>query len=53
VSFEGVFRLDGRFNGEISERGTLIVSESAVVKAKIEVNAIVIHGLVVGHVAIP
>ncbi len=50
MSLEGVFRLDGKFNGEIFGRGTLIVGESAVVKGKIEVNAIIIHGLVEGEI---
>jgi cytoskeletal protein CcmA (bactofilin family) len=52
MSFEGVFRLEGKFNGEITGRGKLIVGESAVVKAKIEVNAIFIHGLVEGEISV-
>ena len=50
MTFEGVFRLEGRFEGEIFESGTLIVGETAVVKGKIVVNAIMINGLVEGEV---
>jgi cytoskeletal protein CcmA (bactofilin family) len=50
INFEGVFRLDGRFEGEIFEGGTLIVGEMAVVKGKISVQAIVINGRVEGEV---
>jgi len=48
MTFEGVFRLDGKFEGEIFESGTLIVGEAAVVKGKVDINTIVINGLVVG-----
>jgi len=51
MTFEGVFQLDGKFDGEIFESGTLIVGESAVVKGKISVNTIVIHGLVEGEIS--
>ena len=50
MTFEGVFRLDGKFEGEIFESGTLIVGETAVVKGKIGVNTIIINGLVEGEV---
>src|SRR3972149_3628378 len=49
MTFEGVFRLEGKFQGEIFESGTLIVGETAVVKGKIVVNAIMINGLVEGE----
>ncbi len=50
MTFEGVFRLDGKFEGEIFESGTLIVGETAVVKGKIALNTIIINGLVEGDV---
>ncbi len=50
MTFEGIFRLDGKFEGEIFESGTLIVGETAVVKGKIEANTIVINGHVEGEV---
>jgi cytoskeletal protein CcmA (bactofilin family) len=50
MTFEGVFRLEGKFEGEIFESGTLIVGETAVVKGKIAVNSVIINGLVEGEV---
>ena len=50
MTFEGVFRLDGRFEGQIFDSGTLIVGETAVVKGKIGVNSIIINGLLEGEV---
>ena len=51
MTFEGVFRLDGKFDGEIFESGTLVVGETAVVKGKIVLNTIVINGLVEGDIS--
>ena len=48
MTFQGLFRLDGHFEGEIFESGTLIVGESAVVKGKIGVHTIIISGRVEG-----
>ena len=48
MTFRGVFRLDGRFEGEIFESGTLIVGESALIKGKVGVNIIIINGCVEG-----
>ena len=50
ITFEGVFRLDGRFEGQIFEGGTLIIGETAVVKGKIGVHSIIINGFVEGEV---
>jgi cytoskeletal protein CcmA (bactofilin family) len=49
MTFRGVFRLDGKFDGEIFESGTLIVGESAQIKGKISVNIIIINGHVEGE----
>jgi len=48
MTFQGVFRLDGKFEGEIFESGTLIVGESAHIKGKIGVKMIIINGHVEG-----
>jgi len=48
MTFQGMFRLEGKFEGEIFESGVLIVGESAVVKGKIEVHTIIISGQVEG-----
>ena len=50
MTFQGVFRLDGKFQGEIFESGNLVVGESAVVKGKVSVQTMVIHGVVEGEV---
>jgi cytoskeletal protein CcmA (bactofilin family) len=50
MTFQGVFRLDGRFKGEIFESGTLVVGESAVVIGKIAVSTMIINGRVEGEV---
>jgi len=50
MTFQGVFRLDGKFEGEIFESGTLVIGESAVIKGKIGVHTIIINGLLEGDV---
>jgi len=50
MTFQGVFRLEGRFEGEIFESGTLIVGESALIKGKVGVQSIIISGQVEGEV---
>ena len=50
LTLEGVFRLDGKVQGEIFHKGTLIMSETGVVKGKIEVSALILNGMVEGEV---
>ena len=50
LTFEGTVRVDGKLEGEIYTKDTLIVGESAVVAAEINVNTIVISGIVKGNV---
>jgi cytoskeletal protein CcmA (bactofilin family) len=50
MTFEGVFRLDGKFEGEIFESGTLIVGETAIIKGKVGLDTIIINGQVEGDV---
>lgn len=50
LTLEGVFRLDGKVQGEIFHKGTMIMSETAVVKGKIEVNALILNGMIQGEV---
>jgi len=47
---EGIFRLDGKMEGEIFHGGTLIIGETAVIKGKVEVDALTLNGVVVGEV---
>lgn len=50
VSFGGTFRLDGKVEGEIFSRGTLIMGESAVIKGTLGVSALILNGMVEGEV---
>lgn len=50
LSFEGVVRIDGRFDGEIDAAGTLIVGPDAVIKAKIKVDTALVSGEVRGDI---
>ena len=48
LSFEGVVRIDGKFDGEIDAAGTLIVGPNAVIKANIKVDKALVAGEVRG-----
>jgi len=51
MKFGGTMRIDGKFNGKIKSENTLIVGETAHVKAEmIEVGAISINGRVDGNI---
>jgi cytoskeletal protein CcmA (bactofilin family) len=52
MTFEGVFRLDGRLDGEIFESGILIIGETAHVRGKIGVNTLVVNGVVEGEAVV-
>jgi cytoskeletal protein CcmA (bactofilin family) len=47
---EGIFRLDGKVEGEIFHSGTLIIGETAVIKGKVEVDALTLNGIVEGEI---
>jgi cytoskeletal protein CcmA (bactofilin family) len=55
-SFEGLFafwgraRIEGRVSGEVVADGTLEVGPEAVVRARIEVDALIVEGVVEGEV---
>ena len=50
MTFEGVFRLDGKVVGEIFNGGTLILGETGVIQGKLGVNALILNGRVEGEV---
>jgi len=50
LTFEGTVRVDGKLEGEVFTKDTLIVGESAVVGAEINVHTIVISGVVRGNI---
>ena len=41
---------DGKFQGEIFDSGSLVVGETALVKGKVEVKTVVVHGVIEGDV---
>ena len=50
ISFSGEVRIDGYFKGEASAEGTLVVGETGVVEADIELRRLVVHGHFTGSV---
>lgn len=50
MTFEGVVRVDGSFSGEIVSDDTLIIGESAEVRADLDVANVVIYGVVYGNI---
>ncbi len=50
MNSEGIFRLDGRVEGEIYHRGTLIVGETAIIKGKVEATTLILNGILEGDV---
>lgn len=50
LAFEGTVRLDGKLSGEIFSPGILIVGESAVLKADIHVNTMILSGELTGNI---
>ncbi len=50
LTFEGTVRIDGKVDGEIYSKGTLIVGPEAEVSAKINVDTVFLSGLVRGNI---
>lgn len=50
MTFEGIVRIDGSFIGEIVSHDTLIIGESADVRAELDVATVVIYGQVYGNI---
>ncbi|GBE14842.1 polymer-forming cytoskeletal [bacterium BMS3Abin14] len=50
LTFEGTVRVDGKMEGEIITKDTLVVGESAIINAEIQVQTIVISGMVKGNI---
>ena len=49
LKFEGTVRIDGTFRGDIQTKGLLMVGESAVIEAEIQVDSAMIGGQVKGN----
>jgi cytoskeletal protein CcmA (bactofilin family) len=50
LTFEGTVRIDGRLEGEIFTKDTLVVGEGALVTASIHAGVVVISGTVRGNI---
>jgi len=50
MTFEGTVRINGVFSGEIFSNDTLIVGDTAVLNAEVDVDAIIISGEVNGNI---
>lgn len=50
LTFEGQVRIDGKFNGEIATKDTIVIGDGARVEATINAGTVIIHGTVVGNV---
>jgi cytoskeletal protein CcmA (bactofilin family) len=51
MGFEGMARLDGKFEGEIFSGDILIIGETATVNAEVNVSSLLIDGKVSGNVS--
>jgi len=50
LAFEGTVRIDGRLEGEIISKDTVIIGENAIVNAEINVGTVIISGKVTGDI---
>jgi cytoskeletal protein CcmA (bactofilin family) len=50
ITYEGTIRIDGKVEGEIVTKGTLIVGETAVVNAEINAGIVVSGGKITGNI---
>jgi cytoskeletal protein CcmA (bactofilin family) len=48
--FDGVSRIDGNFEGEIDSKDTLVVGQTANIKADIRVGILILEGKIEGNV---
>jgi cytoskeletal protein CcmA (bactofilin family) len=50
INFDGMFRVDGKFEGEIVSGGFLVIGEKATVEAEINVDTVTVHGKLNGNI---
>jgi cytoskeletal protein CcmA (bactofilin family) len=50
LSFQGTVRIDGKFEGNITSKDSLVIGENAIVEGEISVGKIVISGKVSGNI---
>jgi cytoskeletal protein CcmA (bactofilin family) len=50
LSFEGTIRVDGKVEGEVISKDTLIASDGAFLQGEISVGTIIVSGKIVGNI---
>jgi cytoskeletal protein CcmA (bactofilin family) len=50
ISFEGTIRIDGKLEGEIHTKGTLVVGEHAVIEGDVSADVVISGGRVTGNI---
>jgi cytoskeletal protein CcmA (bactofilin family) len=50
LTFEGQVRIDGKFNGQITTKDTLVIGEGARVTAEISAGTVIVNGHVEGNI---
>lgn len=50
LTFEGTVMIDGKIDGEVFSKGTLIIGPDADIKAKINVDSVIISGALNGNI---
>ena len=51
LTFEGTVRIDGCFSGEIQTEGTLLVGETAEVRANVRAATVIVQGKIEGDIS--
>jgi len=51
LSFEGTIRVDGKVEGEIVSKDTLIAGDGAVLQGEISVGTLILSGKVIGNIS--
>lgn len=52
LSFQGAVRIDGRFSGEVTSEGALIIGKDAIIDGVLEVGELVLSGAFSGEARI-
>lgn len=50
LTFDGTVKIDGKVDGQIFSKGTLIIGQGAMIKAEINVSSVIISGNVEGNI---
>src|SRR5579862_202142 len=50
LSFDGQVRIDGKFQGQISTKDTLVIGDGAKVNAEISAGTVIVNGSVEGNI---